>query len=298
MFWAFVSFSTQAEVVNTPDITNQTLDSNLLDVTSESLYESTAVDPTFLNTDYDPYLTLSEDANVSVSFIDEGAGYKNSLGWFTFDETTFDGLSKGDIDTNSDGIVSFTELNSLDGVDSGWLFANISEQGGGGDLLTGDTVTIGDGPLSAGTSVSFFLAQNAFTGGSSVDDGIYTGDTQIFYGLDFLNPEADFTHNIESNIQNARHVAMLFSDDEQENVIMGFEDLNRTDSSLNHWGISSDEDFNDAVFTISSDPVSALSTSNIATAPLPDIGQGPVGILLLFGLSTLAVFSRGTILIT
>jgi hypothetical protein len=273
-----------AEDTDPPEILNQSVDAQLLQTVQTSLPEQSSVDPSFLNTDYTPYLTLNQSANVSVTFLDEGAGYRNSLGWFTFSDNAFDGLSKGDIDLDNSGVISLTELNAIEGVTSGWLFPNASEYRGGGSLLAGDTVQVGDGPLDANTSISFFLAQNAYTGGETVDNGVLTGDTQLFYGLDFLNPEADFNSTQDSSLTSARHVAMLFSDENQQEVIMGFEDLNRVDSSANDYGYRSDEDFNDAVFIISSDPADAFGDSNIATAPLPPLGQGAIGALFVIGL--------------
>ncbi len=273
---------------NPPESSNKEVDPFILTTVDQQLPEATAVNANYLNTDYDPYLSLNQDANVSLTFLDEGAGYKNSLGWLTFDENTFYGLSKGDIDIDNSGVVSLSELNSIDGVSTGWLFPNASEAGGGGSLLAGDTVQVGNGTLSAGTSVSFFLSQNSWTGGNTVSDRVLTGEDQTFYGLDFLNSEADFTSTFDSNLANSRHVAMIFADENREEVIMGFEDLNRVDPSMNDWNIRSDEDFNDAVFIVSADPADAFGSSNIATAPIPQLGQGALGIFFIFGLGLLS----------
>lgn len=288
------SFALHALDAASPSITNVAVDNSLLQTVQQQLPESTAVNASFLNTDYDPYLLLNEDANVSVTFLDEGAGYKNSLGWITFSEGTFDSLSKGNIDIDNSGDISLDELNAIDGVETGWLFSNVSKSGAGGSLLAGDTVQIGNDPLTAGTSISFFLGQNSWTGGDTVSDGVLDGQRQVFYGLDFLNPEADFTSTFDSSLENSRHVAMLFADENQEQVIMGFEDLNRTDPSSNDWNISSDEDFNDAVFIINSDPATAFGNSNIATAPLPPIAGGFIGFLLFGCLSWMATVCTAT----
>ncbi len=275
--------------VETPDITNVAVDEGVMNAVNSQLIEATNVDAAFLNTDYDPYLTVNQDANVSVTFLDEGAGYRNSLGWMTFDSTAFSGLSKGDIDLDSSGNISLNELNNVDGVNTGWLFANASEYQGGGSLLAGDTAAVGNGAISAGSSVSFFLGQNSSWGESAVSDGVFTGSDPVFYGLDFLNPEADFTSTIDSSLGNSRHVAMLFADDSQQDVIMGFEDLNRIDRYANDYNYRSDEDFNDAVFTITSDPADAFGDSNIATAPLPPLGSGLIGLLMVAGLARMTL---------
>ena len=292
---------------NPPNITNEVVDPSLLDIVDKELPESVVVDPGFLNTDYDPYLTLNQDANVSLTFLDEGAGYKNSLGWLSFGENSFSGLSKGSIDTDGSGVISLSELGAVDGVSYGWLFPNVSTDTSNGNngsrgngngngngqgkkdlLMPGDTVAVGGGTLSAGTSISFFLGQNSWTSGDEVSDDLLTGDKQLFYGLDFLNPEADTNSTFDSNLSGSRHVAMLFADESREEVIMGFEDLNRDDPSSNDWNIRSDNDFNDAVFIITSDPVDAFGDSNIATGPAPLLGAGGFGMALLCGLSWLA----------
>lgn len=285
-------WSANALDTNAPSSSSQSVDPELIQTVQTQLPEASAVNAAFLNTDYDAYLSLGQNANVSVTFLDEGAGYKNSLGWVSFSDDAFAGLSKGDIDIDNSGVVSLGELNAIEGVDSGWLFPNISESGGGGSLNAGDTVQVGDGTLNAGTSVSFFLAQNAWTGGDTVSDGVLSGERQVFYGLDFLNPESDFTSTIDSNLVDSRHVALLFADESREQVIMGFEDLNRIDPSSNDWRIRSDEDFNDAVFIVNSDPAGAFGNSNIATAPVPQLGTGLAGIFLLAGLGWLSGGSR------
>ncbi len=279
-----VTSSANALNANSPTIINTTIEPAFITLAKDSLPESTAIDPAFLNTDFNPYLTLNQDANVYMSFIDEGAGYKNSLGYFTFENNSFTDLTKGDIDTDSSGIISLSELDAVNGVDYGFLYSNLSKSGSGGSLLTGDTVQVTDATISAGKSVSFFLSQNAYTGGDTVSDAVLTGNDQTFYGLDFLNPEADFTYEFGSSSSNSRHTAMLFSDETEQNVIMGFEDLNRVDPNSNDWNIASDEDFNDAIFMVYSDPVDAFGGSNIATAPLPLMTQSIVGIIMLSGL--------------
>ncbi|MDD1783950.1 DUF4114 domain-containing protein [Enterovibrio sp. ZSDZ35] len=271
---------------NPPDIESRSGYEDFLTLTNEVLPESRAVNAEFLNTDYNPYLDLNQEANIYVSFLDEGAGYKNSLGYFTFENDSFSGLTKGDIDTDNSGVVSLNELNAIDGVNYGFLFPNLSKTGGGGSLDVGDTVHLGQ--FDADTNVSFFLTQNSYLSGDYISDDALTGVDQTFYGLDFLNPEADFTYEFGSSSQTSRHVAMLFADDNQEQVIMGFEDLNRADNTANDWNIGSDEDFNDAIFMISSDPVDAFSGSNIATAPLPPMAQSLIGLAMVAGMISMA----------
>lgn len=285
---------THAVNVDTPEITYMDVDQETMQTVRTEFPEATNINANFLNTDYDPYLTVNQDANVSVTFLDEGAGYRNSLGWMTFTESSFAGLSKGDIDIDGSGNISLNELNSIDGVDSGWLFTNSSLTGQGGNLSPGATVDLGNGTLESGTSFSFFLGQNSAIGDSGVTNGVFTGSDPVFYGLDFLNPEADFTSTFDSNLSDSRHVAMLFTDDSREQVIMGFEDLNRENRYANDYFYRSDEDFNDTIFTIQSDPAEAFGDSNIATAPLPPLGSGLLGLAMLVWLSRMSFVQRAT----
>ncbi len=78
----------------------------------------------------DPNLHLSTDSIVSLTFLDENAGYHSSLGYFTFDDN-------GQI------------------LEKGIVFSDFSEVGGGGTLTAGDTIDIGE--FSAGTNLGFYI---------------------------------------------------------------------------------------------------------------------------------------------
>jgi hypothetical protein len=268
-----------AQSLDAPTITNKPLAPALVDTVAEALPESTNVDKQFLDPSYDPTLRVTQDAQVFVTFVDEGAGYQNSLGYFSYAEGALDGLTKGDVDADSDGVVSLTEADAV-GLEIGWVFPDATKAAG--RLESGDTVTLGDGvTFGAGTNIGFFLVQNGWDGGG-VDGWTNDQSPQTFYTLDFLNPEAtaDLTA-AEGGVGSTRHVAMLFEDTSKEQIIMGFEDLNRVDRTANDYGYRSDEDFNDAVFAIRSNPVKALSETQIATAPGPVTGSTLAGLVAL-----------------
>ena len=269
------------------DLTNLNLGSKLLSDVRTALPESSAVNQSFLSSDYNPNLRLSEASHLAVSFIDEGAGYRNSVGYFEFTDNAFDGMSFGDIDSNGSGRISYSELNSVQGVQADFMFSNFSEQGGGGSLNYGDTLVIGGGSVTetadgltmsggklfeAGTNVGFFVSANAYSYGG-IKGLNRSGDPNNFYSLDFLNPEASVDATLGNANENARHTAMLFADTNQSSVLVGFEDLIRP------YG---DNDFNDAIFLVQADPAAALSDNDldIATAPLPDMGGGQLSGLL------------------
>ncbi|MBK1630595.1 hypothetical protein CKO31_07520 [Thiohalocapsa halophila] len=152
----------------------------------QSLLPEQRVNSAFVNSAVDPNLRLLEDAEVSVTFIDEGAGYQNSFGYFLFDD----------------------EQSILD---KRTIFANASKEtakkGKGaaankkfGGLEAGDTVDIGK--FDAGTNIGFWLKGNGFA-----DPNGHT-----YYTLDHLNPDG------------FRHVAMI-NDAVNEQIVLGVEDL-------------------------------------------------------------------------
>ncbi|MEM7652353.1 MAG: DUF4114 domain-containing protein [Pseudomonadota bacterium] len=283
--------SAQAQSVvddtSSPPTTFQAVSPDIVSRVNEALPESRAVGAAFLNPSYDPNLVINQNANIYTTFVDEGAGYKNSLGWFSYTDQVFQSMTQGDIDTDSDGVVSLNEISSVSGVDTGWIFTNSSKQGAGGSLNTGDTVTLGgDSGFVAGTRLGFFLAQDAWNGSDIRATGGTGSERQVFYSLDFLNPENSASAAFDGTdvVDSSRHVAMMYSGDDQSQIILGFEDLNRTDRTANHWNIASDEDFNDAVFILSSNPVEAIQDTQIYTAPAPQLGgMATVGVVALLG---------------
>ena len=247
-------------------------DPQILSTIRSQLPERTAVNASFLSPEYSPVLSLNQTAKVWVTGWDEGAGYRNSIMALTYGDGAFDGLTKSDIDTNRGGTVSMDELNAVEGVSAAWLFPNFSMQGKGGQLKPGATVDLNGGSaLEANTNITFGLAQNAWTG-SGINSGNQNGDRANFWGLDFLNPEASSDAALGTFEDNSRHVAMLFSDESQNSVLMGFEDLVRP------WG---DNDFNDAVFTVYSTPEGAFAGSEISTAPVPGLGVMGFALVLM-----------------
>jgi len=267
-------------------LTQINLGAPLLSDVRAALPETSAVNESFLSGDYNPNIRLSEDSHLAVTFVDEGAGYRNAVGYFQFSDNAFDGLTFSNVDSDGSGRVSLSELNALNGVEADVMFSNFSESGGGGSLNYGDTLVIGGGSLTetdngllmsggklfeAGSNVGFFLSANAYTS-SGVAGFDKAGDPNTFYSLDFLNPEAGAFATIDNADENARHTAMMFADTSKDAILVGFEDLIRP------YG---DNDFNDAIFLVQSDPASALQDNvlDIATAPSPTMGGMVTGIL-------------------
>lgn len=166
-------------------------------------------------------------ATVSVTFLNEGAGYRNAFGYFIYD--------------------SSAPPQSRDEINHVVVFPNSSHTGGdAGEMVQGDQIDLNI-QLTAGQAVGFFIVPNGWGYGS--DDGKwgslqYLGPwNQPFYSLPALNPEPDGLkeHNV------------LFYDAANQFFVIGFDDQHR------NYG---DNDFNDLLFTVDVSPVDAVEGVN------------------------------------
>lgn len=130
------------------------------------------------------------------------------------------------------------------------IFPNASAYGSGGGLLAGDKVKIGT--FNAGTSIGFILLGNAWTG-----SGVNV-DAPKYYSDDALNPET--TASLK------KHTVVLYDNTDQLTLV-SFEDLNRQTGG-------SDNDFNDLVFYATSNPVTAISNTNVPPIAKPSDSDG------------------------
>lgn len=132
-------------------------------------------------------------------------------------------------------------------------FPNLSYRNSGGGLVPGDQVYLRTvGPDSM---IGFVLLSDGY---NVANASLTTGNCQYFSNSD-LNPE---TQSIK------KYHSVLIWDDTENKMIVGFEDINRN--------AASDEDFNDAVFYITSDIPSAIATAsaNKSAAPVDTDGDG------------------------
>ncbi len=181
-----------------------------------ALYES---HPEYLDPENDLDLILEETADVWVTFVHEGAALKNSVGFYTYD------INNPPSSPSEIEMVTF-------------IFPNFSyASGGGGGLVTGNTVKIGQ--FDANTAIGWVLISNGWSAGT-------VQDRRAFFSNPDFNPEPD--------IDKKQHTVLL-NDPKTNRYIIGFEDLYR--------GSWSDEDFNDAVFYATTNPVDAPDTDNL-----------------------------------
>lgn len=195
-----------------------------LEMIDNALPESFPVpdyNPHYISSGYDTELVLGATAEVWVTFVNEGAGYRNVLGFYTYD-------------------VNNPSETAPEAEDITIIFPNVSALGSGGGLQTGDKVKIGT--FNAGTGIGWVLLANAWQ-----NEQVGSG----YWSL-YSNPD----YNPESNA-NLRYHNVLLLDPENERIILGFEDIRRDYGSC-------DNDFNDAIFYVTANPYSALSTINYA----------------------------------
>jgi hypothetical protein len=131
-------------------------------------------------------IILTKECEVYVSYIAEGAGYKNTLGWYSYD-------------------IKHPPLQVTD-INKHVLFPNISGKGEGGELESGYTIQLGENKFPKGTVIGFFLVVNGWNDGT------------INY-----NNETHYT-NFEFNEGGLRqHV--LFKEKTCHDVVLCFEDM-------------------------------------------------------------------------
>lgn len=147
--------------------------------------------PQYLNTSLERNLVLTSQCDVWVTFVHEGAGYKNSLFYFTYNK--------------NNKPTSASQIDSLIAI-----MPNTSYTGSGGGMTTGDKVYIGR--FGADTAVGFAIAQDAWNGTT------VNSSKTFFYTIAGLNPE--------SVASNREHVAFLY-DNPTQRFLIGFEDINR-----------------------------------------------------------------------
>lgn len=193
---------------------------SLLNDINNSLPENQPVPtyhPEYLYDVHEQNLTLVEDADVWLTFVHEGAGYTNTLAYYTY-HRDFPPQSVEDIE------------------DCMVIFPNVSYRGSGGALRTGDRVYLGS--FEEGTVIGWILMRDGWNQTSQT----CSEGRGLLYSNKYLNPEL--------NPDYRQHVVLLH-DDENDIFVISFEDLIRP---------GGDNDFNDAIFYATVDPVDAVET--------------------------------------
>ena len=175
--------------------------------------------------DIDDELNGAEYAEVSVTFLNEGAGYRNSLGYIIYPTDT--------------------PPQSVAEVDTHWIIFPNASKPREGEMREGDTLDLNI-QVSPGHTLAFFVIPNGWGYSGSYNNINSLGNWNTpFYSLPSLNPE--------STLANRRH-NVAFVDVSNEFLVLGFEDICRPDG---------DNDFNDLLFTVNVTPFTAIDGVNL-----------------------------------
>lgn len=156
--------------------------------------------PSYLSNANEFEIVIDQISDVWVTFVAEGAGYKNALGYYVYD--------------SNNPPSSASQIDSIK-----IIFRNTSLAGSGGLLNAGDKVHLGRFP--AGKTISWVLFQNAYNSSSNT---VNINAQRIYSKADF-NPEpivSDRQHNVQL-VDNARQL-----------ILNGFEDILRNQSNCDH----------------------------------------------------------------
>ncbi len=210
---------------------NDFISADLLSRISASLPESQKVPnhhPEYLTNNVQTNVVLTEACDVWVTFISEGAGYLNALGFYTYQ--------------NGNPPTSINDIRSTMTI----IFPNSSFAGSGGGLNSGNKVKIGT--FGANTVIGWFIVANGFSGGN-IGNGNW-----LLFSDENLNPESDV---------NKRQHNVLLRDPVTGKLILGFEDIRRDNGGC-------DNDFNDVLFNVYSNPIEAISVVDVPTMENPN----------------------------
>ena len=130
-------------------------------------------------------ITVTEETELYLTFIDEGAGFKNVLGYYTYQE--------GNVPTSEEQLDKIV------------IFPNASAQGSGGQLIRGNTMRL-LGSFEPGTVISFFVIANGWRNGQ-ITDGLYTQHTDIDFNM------------------SGRQQSLIFFDATCNSTVIAFEDI-------------------------------------------------------------------------
>ncbi|TAH02925.1 MAG: LruC domain-containing protein [Sphingobacteriales bacterium] len=189
-------------VPNYLEAQSDTIGSRLLSYINASLPESQNVSehhPQYLQSGTTVDLNIVSLADVWITFVSEGAGYQNSLGFYTY-PTGNPPQSEADISNIK------------------YIFPNASLPNDGGNLPSGSKVNIGR--FTPGTSIGFVVLANAWDWSTQTVDQ----NSNRFYTTSACNPETDN--------ELKKHSVLLF-DDILNIFLIGMDDQNREQGSDN-----------------------------------------------------------------
>ncbi|MFZ4616823.1 MAG: LruC domain-containing protein [Rectinemataceae bacterium] len=189
-------------------------------------------------------INITAPSKITVSFLHEKAANANALAYYVY--TTGSAATKP---ANASLMVAFP---------------NVSLEFSGGGLKPGDSITLvyhdsrtntDSTTFPAGSTIGWVLVPNSFRNGQP------NASADNFYSTPQFNPESESSYR-------AHTAFVLYKSSEAKDTafVLGFEDSQRTEKKPG--------DFTDAVFAISSSPISAVETTDVIAAPAPRDSDG------------------------
>jgi LruC domain-containing protein len=205
-----------------------------------------SVNPSLFTNPAAANLVTTAKCQIWVTFISEGAAYQSSLGYFYYPT----GSSPATASAISKQIVIFPNCS-----------VTKDDIGGTGEMIQGDRVRLGyyntttkqwTDTFPAGITVSWFLISNGFivNQGANLQFGSGNG---LLYSIPSFNPGG------------YQQCLMLF-DQITNSVVLSFEDMPINSGR-------SDKDFNDVIFDVSANPITAIITNDKPVLKSPSTGD-------------------------
>ncbi|MBX2875325.1 MAG: OmpA family protein [Saprospiraceae bacterium] len=179
---------------------NEEIDSSVLTLIQTILPERVPLPdrrPELINGAFDSDLHIVEKASLWVTFFHEEAGYKNVLGFYTYD-----------INNPPTSKPAPEEITII--------FPNASRKGSGGSLVSGSRVKIGT--FEPGTGIGWVLFSNGWR------SAVTPGNWELYSNANF---------NTEKLAKNRAHSVSIYNPS-LDNIILGFEDLSREHPVCDH----------------------------------------------------------------
>jgi hypothetical protein len=195
----------------TPDVIAPDL-AQRISLSLPNYYPVPTYHPEYLTENVVTDIAITQQSDVWVTFVDEGAGNRNTLAFYTYD------LAQPPTTKPTNLTVIFPNMSLENNV-----------------LLKGSKALLGRFP--ANTGIGFALIANGF------QNGVVSSSSVKYYSNPDFNPEKQKKHK--------KHSVLLR--DQSGKSIIGFEDLDRS-------GNGSDNDFNDAIFYATANPVVVCAT--------------------------------------
>lgn len=181
-------------------VENEKIDSTVLPLIRTILPERVSLPerrPELINGAFDSDLHIVEKASLWVTFFHEEAGYKNVLGFYTYD-----------MDSPPTTKPAPEEITII--------FPNASREGSGGRLVSGARVKIG--AFEPGTGIGWVLFSNGWR------SAVTPGNWELYSNANF---------NTEKTAEKRAHSVSIYNPS-LNNVILGFEDLSREHPVCDH----------------------------------------------------------------